>query len=140
MVDVAAFVSAIKGEGKSEAAEITFGIGRHALSDLAHQYGVERGPVDRLADEEFDELYDLISAEMTQPRDREETRRRLTKLRGAYEGNVHGLADFLALDVPGWLPLERAADGSMRKPRVGVGRDGGDLVGQSPRRKVRERH
>src|SRR5204863_261777 len=32
MVDVAAFVTAVEADGESEAAEITFGIGRHALA------------------------------------------------------------------------------------------------------------
>jgi hypothetical protein len=139
MVDVAAFVSSIKGEGKSEAAEVTFGIGRHALSDLAHQYAVEPEVIDRLSDDEFDELYDLIADAMTEPRDREETRRRLTTLRHAYEGNALALADFLALDLPGWLPAERATDGSIRKARVGIGRAGADLVGQSSRARLRRR-
>lgn len=139
MVDVAAFVSAIKGEGRSEGAEITFGIGRHALADLAHQYAVRRGPVDRLSDDEFDELYDLVAGAMSEPQSREDTRRRLDKLRQAYEGNARGLADFLALELPAWMPADRAADGTVRKPRVGIGRDGGDLVGTPARRQVRER-
>src|SRR6266516_7775588 len=138
MVDVAAFVGAIKGGGKSEAAEITFDIGRHALSDLAHQYQVDPGRVDRLSDAEFDELYGLIAAAMTHPVEREETRRRLDELRQVYEPNAQGLADFLALDLPPWLPSERGPDGSMRKPRVRVGSDRGDLVGQPARGQVRQ--
>jgi hypothetical protein len=138
MVDVAAFVGAIKGEGRSEAAEITFDIGRHALSDLAHQYNVDPGRVERLSDAEFDELYGLIAATMTHPVERETTRRRLNELRQVYEPNAQGLASFLALDLPPWLPPERGPDGSMRKPRVGVGSDRGDLVGQPARGQVRE--
>ena len=139
MVDVSAFVGAIKGKGRSEAAEVTFAIGRHALSDLAHQYRVAVRRVDRLSDDEFDELYALISPAMTEPVEREETRRRLAKLRQAYEPQAQALADWLALELPPWLPVERGPDGSMRKPRIGLGRDGGDLVGQPARRQVRER-
>jgi hypothetical protein len=139
MVDVSAFVSAIKGKGKSEAAEITFAIGRHALSDLAHQYRVRLRPADRLADDEFDEVYELIAAAMSAPVDREATRHRLADLRRAYEPQAQALADWLALELPAWLPAERGPDGSIRKPRIAIGRDGGDLVGQPARRRVRQR-
>src|SRR5947207_14047187 len=62
MVDVAAFVKSIAPEGELEAAEITFAIGRHALADLAHQYGLDPVPVDRLPDGDFDELFALVEA------------------------------------------------------------------------------
>src|SRR5918911_2116949 len=57
MVDVAAFVSAVEEEGDNEAAEITYAIGRHALSDLALQYRVRYGHADRLSDHDFDRRY-----------------------------------------------------------------------------------
>lgn len=126
MVDVAAFVTAIESEGESETAEITFAIGRHALSDLAHQYGVEPGTADRLSDEQFAELYDEVESAAVSPVSREEANRRLTKLRAQYEPNAQGLAAHLMLDLPPWLPAERAR--SPRKHRLHAG-SGRDLVG-----------
>src|SRR5919205_102455 len=46
MVDVAAFVKATSPDDKVRAADITYAIGRHALSDLALQHRVERRPSD----------------------------------------------------------------------------------------------
>jgi hypothetical protein len=129
MVDVAAFVKAVESDGELEAAEITFGIGRHALADLAHQFKLEPGRADRLSDADFDELYGLIERAASNPLSREDARRRLDKLRDRYEPNASALADFLALDLPPWLPARRADDGSVRRPGVGVGSQGRDLVG-----------
>src|SRR5438067_6215656 len=128
MVDVAAFVGAIKGEGKSEAAEITFDIGRHALSDLAHQYQVDPGRVDRLNEDEFDHLYSIVEASTDDAVERGEAMERLAELRSAYEPNAEALAHFLALDLPSWVVREHL-DPSVRQPRVRVGGDGRDLVG-----------
>ena len=61
-----------------------------------------------------------------QPIPREEARRRLTKLRHAYEPNVHALAAFLALDLPPWLPTDRET--SLRRLRLHAA-GGRDLVG-----------
>src|SRR5919206_38198 len=53
MVDVAAFITAVEADGESEAAEITFAIGRHALADLSLQYRVKYGRVERVSDADF---------------------------------------------------------------------------------------
>jgi hypothetical protein len=127
MVDVAAFVTAVEADDEVEAAELTFAIGRHALADLAHQFRVIYGPVDRLADAEFDQLYDAVEGAIANPVGREEARLRLTKLRREYEPKAKGLASWFALDLPPWLPIER--EGLMRLPGVRVGRDRRDLVG-----------
>jgi hypothetical protein len=127
MVDVSAFVTAVETDGEIEAAELTFAIGRHALADLAHQFRVTYGPVDRLSDAEFDQLYDAVEEAITNPIGRGEARLRLTKLRREYEPKAQGLASWFALDLPPWLPVER--DGLMRLPGVRVGRDRRDLVG-----------
>jgi hypothetical protein len=129
MVDVAAFVSSIKHEDEAEPAHITYAIGRHALADLAHQYGVRARPTDRLPDGEFDELYDLAEEALADPVDRERARKRLTNLRRAYEPNAQALADFLALDLPPWLSPDRDAQPSVSRPGLGVGGDARDLVG-----------
>src|SRR5919198_4395235 len=60
MVDVAAFVKAVQADGEVEAAELTYKLGRHALSDLALQYRLEPRDVDRLSVAEFDELYGIV--------------------------------------------------------------------------------
>ncbi len=139
MVDVAAFVTAVEADGENEAAEITFAIGRHALADLSLQYRVKYGEAERLSDADFDRLYSAVEEAASSPVGREEARRRLTELRGAYEPKAQGLANWLALDLPPWLK-EEDKEQLMRLPGVGVGGDGRDLVGQPTRRKVRQRH
>src|SRR5919198_646406 len=111
MVDVAAFVTAVEEEGENEAAEVTYAIGRHALADLAHQYRVRYGHADRLSDEDFERLYTAVEDAVTRPVGREEARRRLSELRGAYEPKAQGLAEWLAPELPPWLPLEGRARG-----------------------------
>jgi hypothetical protein len=127
MVDVAAFVTAVEADDEVEAAELTFAIGRHALADLAHQYRVVYGPADRLSEAEFDQLYEAVEGVASRPVGRDEAWGRLTKLRREYEPKAQGLAAWLALDLPPWLPVER--EGLMRLPGVRIGRDRRDLVG-----------
>ncbi len=128
MVDVAAFVTAVEADGESEAAELTFAIGRHALADLAHQYRVKHGRVERLSDADFDRLYAAVEGAASRPVGREEARRRLTELRQAYEPKAQGLAELLALELPPWL-REEDKERLVRLPSVGVGGYGRDLVG-----------
>jgi hypothetical protein len=129
MVDVAAFVTAVEEDGENEAAELTFAIGRHALADLALQYRVKYGRSERLSDAAFDHLYELVEPVLASPVGREEARRRLTKLRRAYEPKAGGLAQLLALDLPPWLPETADQEGLVRLPGVRVGGYGRDLVG-----------
>lgn len=131
MVDVAAFIKATAPDGKSRAADVTFAIGRHALADLTTQFRLDPVPVERLSEEGFAKLYEIVDAATDDALGRDESWRRLADLRQEYEPNAAALADYLALDLPGWEPGDR---GSVGKPRVGVGSDGRDLVGQPPRR------
>jgi hypothetical protein len=128
MVDVAAFVKATAPEGKVVAADVTFSIGRHALADLALQYRAGPGTVqERLTEAEFDRLYAIVDAATDDVVDREAARLRLAELREEYEPNAEAISRFLVLDLPRWLPADQLT--LVREPRVGVGRDGRDLVG-----------
>ena len=102
------------------------------------QYRVKYGPANRLADDEFDRLYDAVEHVVSNPVGREEARRRLTELRRVYEPKAQGLASWLALDLPPWV-REEDMEELMRLPGVGVSGYGRDLVGQPARRKVRQR-
>jgi hypothetical protein len=121
-------VSAVEADGESEAAEITFAIGRHALADLALQYRVKHGRAERLSDADFDRLYSAVEDAATRPVGREEARRRLSELRQAYEPKAQGLAELLALELPAWL-REEDRERLVRQPGVGVRGYGRDLVG-----------
>jgi hypothetical protein len=126
MVDVAAFVKAVAPEGELEASEITYGIGRHALADLAHQFRLEPVPVDRLGDEDFDHLFDIVDQASVATVERETARRRLRELRSHYEPNAEALAEFLALDLPSWFPQDGA---ELRTRKQRLAHQDRDLVG-----------
>ena len=124
MVDVAAFIKATAPEGGLDASEVTYGIGRHALADLAHQFRLDSVPVDRLSDDDFDDLFEIVERSTVANIDRETARTRLHKLREEYEPNAQALAEFLALDLPPWFPRE---DGRLATAKPRVARD---LVGR----------
>jgi hypothetical protein len=128
MVDVAAFMTAVEADGEIEAAEITYAIGRHAISDLALQYRVRPRHAQRLAEVDFDRLYDAVEAAASRPVGREEARKRLSELTRAYEPKAQGLADLLALELPQWLRAEDMKE-LMGLPGVRVRGYGRDLVG-----------
>ena len=106
MTDVSAFVTAVEADGESDQAELTFAIGRHALSDLALQYRVRPGPSQRLSDDDFDRLYAAVEDAASRPLEREEARRRLMELRTEYEPKAEGLSALLALELPPWVRAE----------------------------------
>jgi hypothetical protein len=129
MVDVAAFVTAVESDGEVPAAELTYAIGQHALSDLAVQYQVKPGPVDRLTDEQFAKLYGLIAPVLGSPVGCDDARERLRALRQAYESKAQALSELLALDLPPWLPPHAEEQELIQLPGVRVRRTSRDLVG-----------
>jgi hypothetical protein len=129
MTDVAAFMTAVEADDEVEAAELTYAIGQHALADLSLQYHVKIGEADRLPDEQFQQLYGLVMDALSNPVSCEEAKRRLTKLRRAYEPRAKGIAQALALDLPPWISPKDQESGLIRLPGVRVGRVSRDLVG-----------
>ena len=113
IVDTSAAILAALPEGQASIAEQTYGIGRHALSDLAHVFNVRPGRTDRLTDDAFEDIRRSVEQHEREIVDRESMRRRLDHLRAAYEPNAIGLSVALALPLPGWAPGE----GSLRAPR-----------------------
>ena len=129
MTDVAAFVTAVEMDGEVEAAELTYAIGQHALADLALQYQVKPGPVERLTEEQFTKLYRLVEGALGNPVPCDEARERLRELRNAYEPRAQAMAQLLALDLPPWLPPHAEEQELIQLPGVRVRRSSRDLVG-----------
>jgi hypothetical protein len=111
VVDACAFSMAF-APSRSVGAEMTFAIGRHALSDLAFTYRarVEDGEADRLSDGDLDRLMSQLRSTGLELSDTEEARAKLAKLRRGYESNAIAIAERLALALPGWLPGEDAIE------------------------------
>lgn len=108
IVDTSAVLLAALEEDASEAetAELTFAIGRHALSDLALQFTGKTytGAPRAFGDAEAAQLRALLEGGELRLRTDEEWRTRLDKLRERYDHNATALARELALRLPGWLP------------------------------------
>ena len=129
IVDVAAFIKATVPDENGDAADITFGIGRHALADLALQFRLEPVSADRLSDSDFDDLFAIIDRSQIANVDREVARRRLDQYRGEYEPNAQVLAGSLALALPPW---SRRDDSREQGRKLGTSGTvpARDLVGQ----------
>ena len=106
--------------------ELTYAIGQHAISDLAVQYRVKPGPVDRLPDEQFEKLYGLVESALGNPVACDDAKERLRELRRAYEPKADAIARLLALDLPLWLPPHAEEQDVIRLPGLRVGRTSRD--------------
>jgi hypothetical protein len=108
VMDTSAFALAMGPEGAAQSAELTFALGRHALSDLAHAY--RASPRDagagRLSDEDLGQLLTELEREGLQVAGGEPSRVRLRELTASYEAFAQGLSERLELALPRW----RAAD------------------------------
>ena len=111
VVDASAFAIAY-APGRSVGAEVTFAIGRHALADLAFTYRapIPDDPVDRLSDPDLEELTRRLRDSGLELSGDVEAKPKLGKMRSSYEKYAVGIAERLALGVPGWLPGEDAVE------------------------------
>jgi Ion channel len=93
-------------------ARLTFAMARHAAVDLAQVVNARYDPQapDRLPDEDFDHLREVLAAANLKLRSGEEARQKLTKLRSMYEPYVHSTANNLMLTLPPWKQPEKLRD------------------------------
>ena len=112
IVDASAYALAYGPDGSTEAAELTFRIGGHALGDLAYTLStrrVERDPEphsrERLSREDLDELRRRLEGSgLHSEADENASAKRLADLRSRYEPFAIAISRHLALDLPDWLP------------------------------------
>jgi Ion channel len=109
----ALLITTIEGPSTRQA-QLTFAIGRHTLVDLGHVFRQEKeeqrlsgeGP-QRLGDDEFAKLCDLLAqAGFSLCGDRG-ARERLNAIRLLYEPHACALAGYLRLPLPAWAPPVR---------------------------------
>jgi hypothetical protein len=118
IVDASAYALAYGSDSHTEAAELTFRIGRHALGDLAHTFStrrLERDPEprerERLSRDDLAELRSRLEGSGLHSEVDEETcAHRLEELRASYEPYAIAIARHLALELPDWLPRGEARD------------------------------
>jgi hypothetical protein len=103
VMDASAFAIA-EAPAATPSAELTFAIGRHALADLAHTFrAVPVDVPDRLDDQAYVRLREVVSDASMALGDSHETRPRLNELREMYEPYAAALARRLALPLPAWI-------------------------------------
>lgn len=104
VIDVSAFRIAATVDDRPEEAELTFAMGRHALSDFAFSLRAQprSGGPSRLDDAGFEELRQIVAESELPLPEAGAMRARLDDLRSQYEPFAKALAERLALDLPPW--------------------------------------
>ncbi len=106
----ALLITTIEGPSTRQA-QLTFAIGRHTLVDLGHVFRQENeeqrlrtdGP-QRLGDDEFARLCDLLAQAGFSLCGDMRARERLNAIRVLYEPHACALAGYLRLQLPAWAP------------------------------------
>ncbi len=111
IVDACAYAMAYGPEEAVESSELTFRVGRHALSDLAYAFRsrrIKQGELqlqrDRLTTEALGHLRRRLDGSGLHVEETKESRQRLDELRASYEPFAAAISDHLALDLPDWVP------------------------------------
>jgi hypothetical protein len=116
VVDASAYAVAYGPPESLGAAELVFRVGRHTLADLAFAFTRRRGaeptgPSEgRLTPEGLRQLHERLEGSGLHSEPDPEAAQRLNELRTSYEPFAVGIANQLALKLPGWLP-----DGDVRE-------------------------
>ncbi len=106
VLDSCSFAIAAAPVGEAWGADLTYAIGLHAVSDLAHTLGTKdtaaREP--RLSRETLEELCRMLEEEGLEiTAELDDIAERLRELTEAYEPRIHALAQTLELPLPVWL-------------------------------------
>lgn len=109
----ALLITTVEGPSTRQA-QLTFAIGRHTLVDLGHVFQQESNErrlrserPERLDDEEFARLCDLLSEAGFSLCGDMGARERLTAIRVLYEPHACAMANYLRLRLPAWAPPPR---------------------------------
>lgn len=112
MLDVTSLVlTGIEGVHPGQA-RLTFAMARHAAVDLAQVVNAryDAQAPDRLPDDDFQNLREVLAAANLRLRTTDEARQKLAKLRSMYEPYVHSTARNLMLTLPPWRHPEKLRD------------------------------
>ncbi|MEA2159883.1 MAG: hypothetical protein QOD66_2263 [Solirubrobacteraceae bacterium] len=124
IVDACAYAIAYGPQEAIESSELTFRIGRHALSDLAFAFrprrmkkGEARPSRDRLTADALSHLRRRLEGSGLHVEESSESRERLDELRGSYEPFAATISDHLALELPDWVPGGEVSEDWLTSPR-----------------------
>ncbi|PYU01541.1 MAG: two pore domain potassium channel family protein [Acidobacteria bacterium] len=93
-------------------AELTFAIARHAAVDLSQVFKTRPRalPHNRLPAEDLKRIRDMLASYGLRVGDISEMGERLAELRNMYEPYLFGLAEYLGLTLPPWIPPAKGKD------------------------------
>ena len=93
-------------------ADLTFAMARHTAVDLSQVFGRPPRPLphNRLPAEDLRHIRDVLAQHGMKLQDGPEADRKLTDLRNMYEPYLYGLANYLELSLPPWIPAKKAKD------------------------------
>jgi hypothetical protein len=100
-------------------AKLAFSTARQAVIEMGRVFHVGAFPVDidRLPSENFERLRGDLAAAGLQFADDDEAEQKLAAFRNTYEPFLNGLADYLVLSLPDWLPAGGRLDNWQNSPR-----------------------
>jgi hypothetical protein len=126
IIDVCAYAIAFGPEEATYAAELTFRIGRHAVSDLAYVLSarrVERDPEprsrNRLTAEDLAELRSRLEGGGLHFEAEDGAEERLNELRSEYEPYAIAISRHLALELPDWVRAGEVRENWRTPPQSG---------------------
>jgi hypothetical protein len=109
VLDTCALLITVVEGPSTRQAQLTFAIGRHTLVDLGHVFKQEKNeqrmrenPPERLDDEAYSRLCDVIGSAGFKLCGDLEARARLRAIRALYEPHAQALAAYLRLELPKW--------------------------------------
>lgn len=110
----ALMISTVQGTSARQA-QLTFAMARHALVDLSQVFS--QPPVtnmeDRLPDERFHQLHDLLCQSSVRVCRDEHSIERLRQMRALYEPYAAALSRYLSMPLPPWAPAQPRKDNWM---------------------------
>ena len=115
-------------------ARLAFSTAREAVIEMGRVFRTGLVPLqqDRLAGDRFQTLRHELGAAGLEFADDEDAEQRLAAFRSTYEPFLKGLADYLVLSLPDWLPSGTAVDNWQNNPRGKTARQLMESVSAKP--------
>src|ERR1035438_7123219 len=100
-------------------ARLAFSTARHAVIEMGRVFHVGALPLDedRLPSQAYERLRHDINDAGLQFADESDAEPKLAAYRNTYEPFLNGLADYLVLSLPDWLPTDGRLDNWQNNPR-----------------------
>jgi hypothetical protein len=107
----ALLIAGVRGH-EARQAQLTFAMARHAVVDLAQIFSLKpvKNAPDRLPQERFDALYDMLCQSGISVCRDGKSLERLQQLRELYEGYAEALSRYLRMPLPPWISTEPHKD------------------------------